>query len=198
MFPDENNKKLIIVHDKRSEEYANYLNQLISQNDDVDDKVVGCKDGTVTSTVWNEEQYKANKPKLTSNSYVLFIGDNKFINTETKNMNVYFNQYGMRYGWLGKRATMYVSKDILKEKDYNEFMEFFQKYNENFEKVKLNLIKTAPLAVKWGGVLIPRVYPVAIYGLIFGNKAIRKIREQQYVCLTLKFYLEALEKFLEE
>ena len=44
-------KKLIIVCDEKTEQYANYLRQLISTNDDKDGEVVGIADGTVEAAV---------------------------------------------------------------------------------------------------------------------------------------------------
>lgn len=46
-------KKLIIVCDEKTEQYANYLRQLISTNDDKDGEVVGIADGELFMTIEN-------------------------------------------------------------------------------------------------------------------------------------------------
>ena len=50
-------KKLIITCDSKVEQYANYLRQLISANDDKDGEIVGVKDGELEVVVWNDKQY---------------------------------------------------------------------------------------------------------------------------------------------
>lgn len=50
-----NMKKLIIVCDNKTEEYANLLRQLISSKDDTENEVVGIEDGTVGVVVWLEK-----------------------------------------------------------------------------------------------------------------------------------------------
>ena len=51
-------KKLIIVCDNKTEEYANLLRQLISSKDDTENEVVGIEDGTVGVVVWLEKEYR--------------------------------------------------------------------------------------------------------------------------------------------
>lgn len=59
------------------------------------------------------------------------------------------------------------------------------------------MVNGLPNATKWIGVFMPYVYPVAIYGLISGSIAHKKIKNQQYRCLTMVLYLDGLQKFLE-
>ena len=59
-------KNLIIVCDEKSKEYANYLSQLISMEDDTEDTTVGVKDGSVQAQVWLEKDYKANSATISS------------------------------------------------------------------------------------------------------------------------------------
>ena len=103
----------------------------------------------------------------------------------------------MHYGWLGKRAVMYVDNDMLKKNEYDNFIEFSKSYQKEFEKASVNFVNTLPGAAKWIGVFLPVVYPAAIYGLISGGKAHKKIKRQQYSCLTLVLYYDGLQKFLE-
>lgn len=47
--------------------------------DDTEDETVGTKDGEVAAQVWLEKDYKANAAQLSSNQYILFIGQDKLI-----------------------------------------------------------------------------------------------------------------------
>ena len=190
----ENQKtELMIVCDEKLMEYANYLMALIGQNDDVEGKTVGTKDGTVSAAIYTPNTL----PKITSNTHILFIGSFKEAKEQGKNVNFSFNKYGMKYGWLGKRAVMYVEDDMLKKDEYDKFIQFSKSYQKEFEATTVNFVNSLPNAAKWVGVFLPVVYPAAIYGLISGSKAHKKIKDQQYRCLTMALYLDGLQKFLE-
>lgn len=135
-------KKLIIVCDEKTEQYANYLRQLISTNDDKDGEVVGIADGTVEAAVWLEKEYLANKAQISSNEHILFIGDNKTSKSESSSMVVKFEKYGMQYGWLGKRAMMKVDNEMLEPESYDEFIEYALGYQSDFEKIAMKRAKT--------------------------------------------------------
>lgn len=64
---------------KNADQYGDYLAQLISLEDDTEDETVGTKDGEVAAQVWLEKDYKANAAQLSSNQYILFIGQDKLI-----------------------------------------------------------------------------------------------------------------------
>lgn len=134
-------KKLIIVCDEKTEQYANYLRQLISTNDDKDGEVVGIADGTVEAAVWLEKEYLANKAQISSNEHILFIGDNKTSKSESSSMVVKFEKYGMQYGWLGKRAMMKVDNEMLEPESYDEFIEYALGYQSDFEKIAMKHAK---------------------------------------------------------
>lgn len=130
-------KKLIIVCDEETEPYANYLRQLISTNDDKDGEVVGIEDGTVEAAVWLEKEYLANKAQISSNEHILFIGDNKTSKSESSSMIVKYDKYGMKYGWLGKRAMMKVDNVMLAPEVYDEFITYCLGYQTEFEKIAM-------------------------------------------------------------
>lgn len=193
-------KSLIIVYDNKTEEYATFLQQLISQNDDSCEEVVGIKGGTVDATIWTTKVYEENLPKLTSNTHIIFIGSGKIAKDQGRNINFSFSKYGMNYGWLGKRAVLYVdTKKMLKKKEYDEFFALSKKYSEKFKKASVNFINSLPNAVKWIGVLcLPYfTWTIALYGLVSGSSNHKKIIDQQFRCLTMAFYMDGLQKFLE-
>lgn len=202
MFDSKNEKKeLIIVCDESLMEYANYLMALISQNND--------KDGTVSAAIWPPKVYKDTLPKITSNTHILFIGSFKEAKEQRKNVNSKFNEYGMHFGWLGKRAVMYIDDKMLKKNEYDQFLEFGKNYQKKFEKATVNIANNPLGAVVLGAEVISSAAifsPIAagtaglafgVYGLISGTIAHKKIKDQQYRCLTMALYLDGLQKFLE-
>ncbi|MBQ6831853.1 MAG: hypothetical protein IJO28_04375 [Oscillospiraceae bacterium] len=201
MFNQGQNKtSLIIVYDNKTEEYATFLQQLISQNDDSGEKIVGVRDGTVDATIWTTKVYEDSLAKITSNTHIIYIGSSKIAKNQGKNISFTFSKYGMNYGWLGKRAVLYVdTKKMLKKKEYDEFFALCKKYSEKFKKASVNFINSLPNAVKWIGVLcLPYfTWTVALYGLVSGNSNHKKIIDQQFRCLTMAFYMDGLRKFLE-
>jgi len=197
MIPQQNSKtELIIVCDDKTRAYGNYLIQLIGQKDDSEDGAIGIKDGTVSAAIWMEKEYQNSQAKVGSSTHVLFVGNGKVVQEQAKFIKHKFNKYGMHYGWMGKRAVMFVDADTIKKAAYNEFLEFAHSYQQNFKKEKLNAINSLPEAVKWVGVFLPVVYPVAIYGIIT-SKIKKLVKEQQYQCLSLVLYLDDLQNFIE-
>lgn len=210
MFDSKNEKKeLIIVCDESLMEYANYLMALIGQNDDKDEQIVGTKDGTVSAAIWTPKTYKDTLPKITSNTHILFIGSFKEAKEQRKNVNSKFNKYGMHFGWLGKRAVMYVDDKMLKKDEYDHFLKFSKNYQEEFEKTTVNIANKLLGAVGLGAGVIssaaissPIIVGTAglafgVCGLISGTIAHKKIKDQQYRCLTMALYHDGLQKFLE-
>lgn len=127
-------KKLIIVTDEKNKPYANYLLALISAKDDKEGEVVGVADGSVEAVIWSEKNYADNEPTLSSNAHVLFLGDTKLSKAQRGGLSVKFDDFGLKYGWLGKRAVMYVDHVITNVVEYNRFYDYATKYQEDFTK----------------------------------------------------------------
>ncbi|WP_242662279.1 hypothetical protein [Butyrivibrio proteoclasticus] len=143
--------------DEKTEGYANYLRQLISTNDDKEDKVVGLADGSVDAAVWLETDYLANKVKISSNEHILFVGNTKASKSETSSMIVRFEKFGMKYGWLGKRGMMVVDNDMLKPEEYDQFIELCLGYETTFEKIAMKKSKLKELVHKPEGLIDNKV-----------------------------------------
>lgn len=204
-------KKLIIVCEEKCRQYGDYLAQLISLEDDKEDETVGTKDGEVAAQVWLEKDYKANAAQLSSNQYILFIGQDKLIKEKSSHMNMGFAEFGMKYGWLGKQAVLSVEKVVEADK-YENFISYAQNYQQNVERLIKSKDKKALKAGAAAGaagvakagalaVILP-VALVPIAGIGAGVMAVKKftlnskIKEQQYSCAVMKFYLDDLSKFL--
>lgn len=195
-------KKLIIVCEEKCRSYGDYLAQLISMDDDTDETTVGTKDGEVAAQVWTEKDYNNNAAQMSSNQYVLFVGNSKLIKEKSSHMNTEFNEYGMKYGWLGKQAVLCVEK-VVPLKQYDEFIEFALEYQENIKALvtkeksagKAALpVALAAGALAWAAPIVAA--PIATWNIISMSKRNKKIEEQQYNCCTMKFYLDGLSKFL--
>ena len=234
-------KKLIIVCEERLRRYGDFLAQLISGTDDKEGRVVGIKDGAAAAQVWTEKEYTANAAQISSEQYLLFVGNSKLIKEKRHHMLQKYSEHGINYGWLGKQAVLFVDH-ILSFSEYanfykllsNEYAEGSQKEavrllpsksEENTEPI--NIVEEAeeskedastevlevvqPEAKEPNKVLAPfvavgKAFKKAVDG---GVKTINKvsddisaaskskdIEDQQYTCLILLFYLDALASFL--
>ncbi len=217
-------KKLIIVTDEKNKPYANYLMALISAKDDKEGEVVGVADGSVEAVVWSEKAFADNEPTLSSNAHVLFIGDTKLSKSQRGGLAVKYDDFGLKYGWLGKRAVMYIDRVISNVVEYNRFFEFAVNYQGNFtkaieRKTVANIVageevemdekdhkvlhnsgngkaRTA-LAAIVSPVVAAVTVPVAASKGVANLKERKNVLQQQWSCLTMLFYLEGLNEFLE-
>lgn len=206
-----NMKKLIIVCDNKTEKYGNYLLQLISSKDDTENEVVGIEDGTVEAVVWSEKNYRDNKATISSKEHILFLGNGEVSKKECNSgMKMYYDQFGMTYGWLGNRGVLRVTTGIYVEEEYNKFVELYSNFNLDFEAIKFTKAVTTAtaggLAAGIGG-LVAGACPVGAVSVagagIIGSKVVsvnrqKKMKQQQYHTLVVAFYREGLAKFLED
>lgn len=176
-------KNLIIVCDERRREFADYLSQLISMEDDADNNTIGVKDGTVATQVWGEKEYKANSATISSNQHILFIGNSKLIKDKRSHMKSLFSKFGINYGWLGKQGAIAVEKTVSLG-EYEEFINFGKKYEERI----VDLVKKRH-SIKGLVATIFFPWPETI-------KMESQIKKQMYSCAVMKFYLEDLNRFL--
>lgn len=234
-------KKLIIVCEERLHRYGDFLAQLISGMDDKEGRVVGIKDGAAAAQVWTEKEYTANAAQISSEQYLLFVGNSKLIKEKRHHMLQKYSEHGMNYGWLGKQAVLFVDH-ILSFSEYTNFYKLLSnEYAEGSQKeaVRLlpskseetvepiNIVEEAevikeeenaevleviqpevkePKKVLAPFVTVGKAFKKAVDG---GVKTINKvsddinaaskskdIEDQQYTCLILLFYLDALALFL--
>lgn len=202
-------KKLIIICEEKCRQYGDYLAQLISLEDDTEENTVGTKDGEVAAQVWLEkDDYKANSAQLSSSQYILFIGQDKLIKEKSSHMNMKFSEYGMKYGWLGKQAVLSVEKVVEADK-YESFIAYAQNYQQNVEQLikskdKQSLKAGAAAGAVGAAGALAIIFPATLAPIAIsaGVKAVKKytlnskIKEQQYSCAVMKFYLDDLSKFL--
>ena len=209
--------------------------------DDQEGRVVGIKDGAAAAQVWTEKEYTSNAAQISSEQYLLFVGNSKLIKEKRHHMLQKYSEHGMNYGWLGKQAVLFVDH-ILSFSEYTDFYKLLSnKYAEGSQKeaVRLlpskseeiiepiNIVEEAeeckedastgvlevvqpeakePNKVLATFVAFGKAFKKAVDG---GVKTINKvsddisaaskskdIEDQQYTCLILLFYLDALASFL--
>lgn len=197
--------KLVIVHSENTAAFANYLQMLITTNKDQDSVKVGPADKTIETTVWSDKDYAAQKPTLSNQDHILFIGRSKILSEEAYGMTKKFDNYGMQYGWLGKHAYMKVSEERFTKNMLDSYIEFAKKYDPEltFENIfgpeaqnewrKRN--KTHALLEK--GAIIGFFGSIGSQVLLERKKQMSLFRSSQYRVLTLAFYKEGLTNFLE-
>lgn len=234
-------KKLIIVCEERLRRYGDFLAQLISGTDDKEGRVVGIKDGAAAAQVWTEKEYTANAAQISSEQYLLFVGNSKLIKEKRHHMLQKYSDHGMNYGWLGKQAVLFVDH-ILSFSEYTNFYKLLSnEYAEGSQKEAVRLLpskseeiiepiniveeaeerkedaSTEVMEVVQPEAKEPKkvLTPFVAVGKAFkkavdsGVKTINKvsddisaaskskdIEDQQYTCLILLFYLDALAAFL--
>ena len=195
---------LIIVCDEKDMVYANYLIQLIGQKDDAGNSVVGIADDSVSAAIYTTKTYKDNLPQIPSTEHIIFVGRSPLVKEQGKTISDQFNKLGMHYGWLGKRAVLYVDNatagEWLKLKDKKEhYTEFWQ-----FSKDR-GMIHTDALAAyakevgswKTGVASLISVGVGAGKVIIDRNKTIEEVKAQQYRTLIKVFYEDGLRLFME-
>lgn len=133
-------KKLIIICEERLRRYGDFLAQLISGTDDKEGKVVGIEDGAAAAQVWTEKEYTANAAQISSEQYLLFVGNSKLIKEKRHHMLQKYSNHGMNYGWLGKQAVLFVDH-ILSSSEYEEFYKLLSnEYAEGYQKEAVRLL----------------------------------------------------------
>ena len=125
-------KKLIIVCEEETRKYGDFLAQLVSLRDDEDDKVIGVPDGEVAAIIWTEKEYKANAVQISSEQYIIFIGNSNLMKSKREHMNIKYQEHGINYGWLGKQAALFVEGSLNFE-EYTDFIKFAQGYKPDLK-----------------------------------------------------------------
>lgn len=193
------NASLIIVCDDKEISYANYLIQLIGQKDDKNGEIVGVKDDTVSAAIFTTKYYKDNLPEISSNTHILFIGHSDVAKEQMQSITDSYCKLGMHYGWLGKRAVLYVdnsSLDWIKLKDdkkhYMEFLAYSKTYGNTYPDALVGFAKKINT-----GFLNKTLVVGAPKMVIERGKTQKEIKMQQYRTLEKVFYHDGLRLFME-
>ena len=113
-------KTLIVVY--KDEMLANQIKKLIETKDDSDDAITGTRDNSINVVTWTEKVWLANKKAGNITSKVLFVGDIKGVDALIPVIDVKFEKHGVRFGWAGNQAVIYVKPSEIKSiESYAEF-----------------------------------------------------------------------------
>lgn len=184
----ENMATLIIVC--KNKMLSTEMSKLINLEDDLDDEtIVGTKDGTVHTIIWNESAWEAFRDKLTSNDRVLIIGKIKNT-TPLTSEQIRFEKFGVKYGWNNNIAMIESDPGVLSRKnDYNEFISAL-----NALQISEDLKKKKKWEFDWiaAGKLV--VFPPLLIGDMLREDT--EIRKQQLAFGLCNLYMRDLVDFL--
>lgn len=114
-------KTLIVVY--KDELLMNQLKKMIETNDDDEDGIVGTKDDSINVVSWTEKVWLGNKKAGNIQGKILFLGDIKGTDKLIPVLDVKFDDCGVKYGWAGNQAVLYVEPDALISREgYDEFL----------------------------------------------------------------------------
>lgn len=210
-------KKLIIVVDDKSIVYGELLSALVTMKDDSADSVIGVKDGSVETVIWNEKIYTDNQAQLGSNNKIVFLGRFDIAKSVGANINCQneFSPYGICYGYVSNKAVVYVdntslsgNKELYDEfyEKYSAFMKFIgtdfaigqikDKVEIKTENVHESEKERGAFAKKAFGVFhkIDQMAAKAISVLV----NTKEIADQQNRCAIFAFYANVLAAFMGE
>ena len=118
----ETKKTLIVVY--KDELLMNQLKKLVETRDDSDETVVGTKDNSINIVSWDEKVWLGNKKAGNIQGKILFLGDIKGTDKLIPVVDVKFDDCGVKYGWAGNQAVLFVEPEVLTSRDsYDEFLQ---------------------------------------------------------------------------
>lgn len=191
---------LIVVY--KDELLVNQIKKLVETKDDTDsDTAVGTKDGSVSIVSWTEKVWLEQKKAGNINNKVLFLGDIKGTDKLTPVLDVKFDEFGVKYGWAGTQAVLFVDPQVIaKKEDYDAFL---QKLNSLPvpEKLKAKVEDTStPAKVGVGiaaffGVIAAGIAGAAMFAKdVFTNK--KAVKQQMLFYGIMNLYANHLEEFM--
>ncbi len=146
-------KKLIIVGNKDTDVYCEFLSMLISSKDDNDSEdegaIIGIEDGSVDSAIWTDEIYRDNRAHTSSKQKIVFIGETDASRNILPNLAFFDdNDYGVKVGWLGNKAVITVNYDELKKDSFKKYNSFYNEYIRLLGTYNPNINKTEKISTE--------------------------------------------------
>ena len=191
---------LIVVY--KDELLVNQIKKLVETKDDTDnDTAVGTKDGSVSIVSWTEKVWLDQKKAGNINNKVLFLGDIKGTDKLTPVLDVKFDEFGVKYGWAGTQAVLFVDPQVIaKKEDYDAFLEKLNSLPVP-EKLKAK-VEDTPTPAKVGvgiaaffGVIAAGIAGAAMFAKdVFTNK--KAVKQQMLFYGIMNLYANHLEEFM--
>lgn len=171
---------LIIVHDKKSSDFAQQLNALIST-------IPECQ-----SRVLDEDHWKDNRSIVSSEQHVLYMGNISDGNAIRPIMRWKYEKKNMKYGWIGTKCILSVDSCSFKAEDAAEIKKMLEEQNKTIEERRKNLpVSIAKYAVAQVafGLIGVGITAVTSY-LINNHKDAKDLMTAQYEYLLTRFITE--------
>lgn len=197
-----NQTNVVIVYTAEARKHAYYLRDLIALQDDTEENIVGLKDGTVKVTTCEDKKF--DEKNNTSAQKVIYIGNCKSAESTKEHARWKVDVHGLRCGWFGNKAILYIEKSLRKKEEYEKFCKYGEsvanRLEEKFRKIKESTGSKAGAVL---GIVASFVFfpiPLAVASsslLILTNKRNKEIRQQQYDTMVRVFYLDFVQNFIE-
>lgn len=188
---DVNDEMVTLIIVCKNKLLSTEMSNLIKLEDDLDeDSIVGTKDGTVHTIIWNESAWEAFHDKVSEKDKVLIIGKIKNIRGLTAK-EIQFNKYGIQYGWHDNIAMIEADPKALKGgKEYEQFLAELNKF-----QVPEKLKKNAKFKFGWLEAGKMAAFPPLLIGDLVREET--EVRKQQLIYGIFNLYLKDLNDFLE-
>ena len=185
---EEGKRNLAIV--TKDELLFQQIKKLVETDDDESEEVVvGTKDGTVRIIRWEESKWVYRNKTDAVDTKVIVIGDCK----KTKGaqlMDARFDQYGIRYGWIGNVA--YIHADLRKIRGKGVYDEFLKELGAM--RAPEIIKEDKKLRLNWKtGLKTALATPLMAKDLYDDTYAVKR---QMYFFGLIYFYYHDLEAFL--
>ena len=118
----ETKKTLIVVY--KDELLMNQLRKMVETHDDSEQRIVDTKAVSINIVSWKEKVWLGKEKAGDIQGKILFLGEIKGTDKLIPVLDIKFDEYGVRFGWAGNRAVVYVDPKVLTaRKDYDAFLE---------------------------------------------------------------------------
>lgn len=115
-------KTLIVVY--KDELLMNQLRKMVETHDDSEQSIVDTKEASINIVSWKEKVWLVNEKAGNIQGKILFLGEIKGTDKLIPVLDIKFDEYGVRFGWAGNRAVVYVDPKVLTTReDYDAFLE---------------------------------------------------------------------------
>ena len=195
-----NQTNLVIVYTATARKSADFLRDLIALQDDTEENTVGVKDGTVKVLTCEDKKFK--EENNTSAQKVIYIGKCKRSESTKEHAKWKISQYGLRCGWFGNKAMLYIDKPAYEKKEYEEFYQYALQQAQRLDEVnkKVEISKTQKTVMTISRLAMVVFPPAAVPTLTLSFKELKQrkeIKHQQYDTMVRVFYLDHLKDFIE-
>lgn len=193
---------LIVSYKQKDEMSVNFFKKLVSKNDDLENEIVGIKDGTVKIVAWEEKVWLSNKSAGQISNKVILLDDVKGSKALLEVSDLKYNAHGIKYGWAGPQAIISIEENDLK--DENKYNEFLNEFNECAHLVDMEIFNKRPddskkIVKNLWKFLIPGLAEITAVSSLnshFKNKEL--VRTQMLMYAISHFYLNHLDEFIKE